>query len=128
MRFGARDYDPILGRWMAKDPIRFEGGDTNLYGYVVQNPVNFIDPKGEFVWLAIPAALALIDVFDSNFRTGIGEDKNVRIINDREFANKTWYKFEFDNYLKVKGVFDSKLIVFSLSEFSYFPMLHKPCS
>jgi RHS repeat-associated protein len=33
-RFGARDYDAETGRWTAKDPILFEGGDTNLYGYI----------------------------------------------------------------------------------------------
>ena len=33
-RFGARDYDPQTGRWTTKDPIRFEGDGTNLYGYV----------------------------------------------------------------------------------------------
>ena len=47
VRFGARDYDPETGRWTAKDPIRFSGGDTNLFGYVFQDPVNLIDPKGE---------------------------------------------------------------------------------
>ena len=47
MRFGARDYDPrATGRWTTKDPIRFEGGDTNLYGYVLSDPVNFADPSG----------------------------------------------------------------------------------
>jgi len=46
VRFGARDYDPEVGRWTAKDPIRFDGGDANLYGYVVGNPVNAIDPWG----------------------------------------------------------------------------------
>jgi RHS repeat-associated protein len=45
-RFGARDYDAETGRWTAKDPILFEGGDTNLYGYVLQDPANFIDPDG----------------------------------------------------------------------------------
>ena len=30
----ARDYDPESGRWTAKDPIGFAGGDANLYGYV----------------------------------------------------------------------------------------------
>ncbi len=45
-RFGARDYDAQTGRWTNKDPIRFEGGDTNIYGYVLQNPINFIDPLG----------------------------------------------------------------------------------
>ncbi|MCQ8119474.1 NHL domain-containing protein [Methylomonas rosea] len=46
VRFGARDYDPQTGRWTAKDPIGFEGGDTNLYEYVVNDPVNDFDPDG----------------------------------------------------------------------------------
>ncbi len=46
IRFGARDYDPALGRWLSKDPILFEGGDANLYGYVMNDPVNWIDPEG----------------------------------------------------------------------------------
>jgi len=45
-RFGARDYDATTGRWTAKDPIRFAGGDTNLYGYVLGDPVNLFDPLG----------------------------------------------------------------------------------
>ncbi|MBU1188529.1 MAG: hypothetical protein KKC01_05810 [Gammaproteobacteria bacterium] len=48
VRFGARDYDPETGRWTAKDPIRFAGGDTNLYAYVLNDPVNLIDPLGLF--------------------------------------------------------------------------------
>lgn len=31
---------------MSKDPIRFDGGDTNLYGYVLNDPVNGTDAKG----------------------------------------------------------------------------------
>jgi RHS repeat-associated protein len=46
VRFGARDYDAETGRWTAKDPIGFGGGDSNLYGYVVGDPVNFVDPFG----------------------------------------------------------------------------------
>ncbi len=46
VRFGYRDYDPDTGRWTAKDPIFFAGGDTNLYGYVLNDPVNLIDPYG----------------------------------------------------------------------------------
>ncbi len=46
VRFGARDSDPLVGRWTSKDPIRFRGGDTNLYGYVLGDPVNLIDVNG----------------------------------------------------------------------------------
>jgi RHS repeat-associated protein len=50
VRFGARDYDPGIGRWTARDPIDFGGGDTNLYGYVMNDPVNWVDPEGEKPW------------------------------------------------------------------------------
>jgi RHS repeat-associated protein len=45
-RFGARDYDAETGRWTAKNPIGFGGGDTNLYRYVMNDPVNFVDITG----------------------------------------------------------------------------------
>lgn len=46
VRYGARDYDAAIGRWLAKDPILIAGGDTNLYAYVTGDPVNFVDPDG----------------------------------------------------------------------------------
>lgn len=39
---------------MSKDPILFGGGDSNLYGYVFQDPVNFIDSNGNFAIALIP--------------------------------------------------------------------------
>lgn len=46
VQFGARWYDPEFGRWISKDPSRFNGGDANIYGYVGNNPGNLTDPTG----------------------------------------------------------------------------------
>ncbi|ADV45613.1 hypothetical protein Nitsa_0342 [Nitratifractor salsuginis DSM 16511] len=44
--FGFREYDAFTGKWTAKDPLLFGGGDSNLYGYVLGDPVNLVDPWG----------------------------------------------------------------------------------
>lgn len=46
VRLGARDYDPATGRWTTKDPLLFDGGDTNLYSYCGSDPTNCTDPSG----------------------------------------------------------------------------------
>jgi RHS repeat-associated protein len=43
--FGTRDYDPVAGRWIARDPIRF-GGGANSFTYCSDDPVNRVDPTG----------------------------------------------------------------------------------
>jgi len=68
VRFGYRDYDPDTGRWTAKDPIGFAGGDTDLYEYVSNDPVNWIDPYGLFDVALMPYAVAIapgIAIIDS---------------------------------------------------------------
>lgn len=71
VRFGARDYDPENGRWTAKDPIGFAGGDTNLYNYVLGDPVNWIDQTGKFPWAmagnaAFSAGLEVYNQLEAN--------------------------------------------------------------
>src|SRR6185437_4357216 len=46
VRFGFRDYDPAAGRWTARDPVRFVGGQGNLFAYASNDPVNLRDPLG----------------------------------------------------------------------------------
>jgi RHS repeat-associated protein len=71
VRFGARDYDPDTGRFTAKDPIGFAGGDTNLYGYVLSDPINWIDPSGLFLTEVGGAIDAVTPDFVSNAAAGV---------------------------------------------------------
>ena len=43
--FGARYYDPEIGRWLSKDPLGMIDG-PNMYLYCLNNPIVFIDPFG----------------------------------------------------------------------------------
>jgi len=44
--YRARYYDPVRSRFIDTDPIRFAGGDVNLYAFVTNSPLNLIDPSG----------------------------------------------------------------------------------
>lgn len=47
--YGFRYYDPVTGRWPNRDPIE-ESGGLNLYGFVGNDGVNYIDPYGFIEW------------------------------------------------------------------------------
>jgi RHS repeat-associated protein len=42
----ARYYSPGLQRFVSEDPLGLAGGDTNIFSYVHNNPVNMVDPLG----------------------------------------------------------------------------------
>ena len=53
VRFGVRDYDASVGRWLAKDPLRLGAGSSNLYGFVGGDPINKVDISGLFSLTAV---------------------------------------------------------------------------
>lgn len=44
--YRARYYHPTLQRFISEDPIGFLAGDTNMYAYTQNTPVNYRDPMG----------------------------------------------------------------------------------
>ena len=59
----ARYLDTQKSRWMTVDPIGFEGGDWNLYGYSSTNPVSQSDPNG---LKSAPCRLRTLDYCDKS--------------------------------------------------------------
>jgi RHS repeat-associated protein len=46
VHFGARDYDPVSGRWISRDADYLAGAQINTYVYANNDPVNQWDPTG----------------------------------------------------------------------------------
>ena len=44
--FGARIYDPRLGRWLSLDPLASKYPALSPYNFVADNPIMYIDPDG----------------------------------------------------------------------------------
>lgn len=47
--YGARFYDPAVGRWFTPDALAEKYFSDTTYGYALENPILFIDPDGNMV-------------------------------------------------------------------------------
>ena len=70
VRFGVRDYDPRVGRWTAKDPVLFGGGQGNLYVYVGNDGINLLDPFGLKGWTENETA-QLLERYETNMNAAM---------------------------------------------------------
>ncbi len=94
------NYGADLGRFVVKDPIRLEDW-YNLYAYVLNNPVNMVDPLG--LWRASFS-------FGFGGTVGVGWKKDFIAV-----AGSAHFAFNYDSN---KGFYKS--INFQLVEFEEF--------
>jgi len=50
-----RDYDPTTGRYNQADPLGLVDG-ASVYGYALQNPGRYVDPRGEANMQGLPGS------------------------------------------------------------------------
>lgn len=79
INMNGRMYDPMTGLMLSPDnhvPMPWSPGGYNRYGYANGNPLKYVDPDGEFFWLAIPifAGINLVgDLIRNDFKMSLGQ-------------------------------------------------------
>ena len=68
--FGARNYDPAIGRWMNIDPLAENTTDVSPYVYGLNNPVFFVDSNGKEADDFVDQNDSNIDSTSSDFKIG----------------------------------------------------------
>jgi len=75
MYYGARYYDPVIGRFTSVDPVVADSGRKefvqaflnpqlhNAYSYVGNNPLKYVDPTGEILDTVLDVGFIIYDVY-----------------------------------------------------------------
>ncbi len=87
--YGARNYDPAIGRWMNIDPKAETSRRFSPYTYALNNPIYFIDPDGMQAYPPSEEELGNMGIPVSNIQNGYSWTDN-----DGSWKynseNKTW--------------------------------------
>jgi RHS repeat-associated protein len=93
-----RAYDPRIGRWLSRDPLRDAELDQgpNLYTYAKNNPVNLVDPMGliccpwELAQAVAASAIAAAACYEAIGKAGENWLANIRCAATTVLAVAAW--------------------------------------
>ena len=88
--YGARQYDPVLGRWFALDPLSEKYCSISPYAFCNNNPVNYVDPDVRKLLVASEYQNQFKDAIEAVFGDKVEsfsfEDEELRLnVSKRDF-------------------------------------------
>lgn len=119
--YGARNYDPAIGRWMNVDRLAEKYSNMSPYGYVANNPIYYIDINGEEIgnpddpkvkayktilqktekgnelWSKMESSNRVIYIYTVNSNNK--EDKAGQNLKETKSAGKTTTKSKYDSFM-----------------------------